>query len=104
MRFWNNDVLTNIEGVIEKIKETLGRKDTLTLTSFWRRRHPHPNPLPQGRGKECGCSPLREREEKENRGQGKLKRVKGVIKHLGMTEEGERCCELFYFFPGEKEL
>ena len=23
LRFWNNDVLTNIEGVLERIKETL---------------------------------------------------------------------------------
>lgn len=26
LRFWNNDVLTNIEGVLEKIKETLEGK------------------------------------------------------------------------------
>jgi len=24
MRFWNNDVMLNIEGVLEKIKEALG--------------------------------------------------------------------------------
>jgi len=37
LRFWNNEVLTNMEGVLEKIREAV---------------HPHLNPLP-----------LREREE-----------------------------------------
>jgi very-short-patch-repair endonuclease len=37
LRFWNNDVLANIEGVVETIRETL-------------RLHPHPNPPPEGRG------------------------------------------------------
>jgi very-short-patch-repair endonuclease len=33
LRFWNNDILTNREGVLETIE--------LALT------HPHPGPLPQ---------------------------------------------------------
>ncbi|WP_374649969.1 endonuclease domain-containing protein [Dongia sp.] len=37
LRFWNNDVLTNIEGVVETIRESL-------------RLHPHPDPPPEGRG------------------------------------------------------
>ncbi|MFD2030393.1 endonuclease domain-containing protein [Ancylobacter dichloromethanicus] len=41
IRFWNNDVLTNIDGVLLRIFETLR-----TVT-------PHPNPLPDGeRGQE----------------------------------------------------
>ena len=35
LRFWDNDVLKNIEGVLEVIR------DKLLLS-------PHPNPLPQG--------------------------------------------------------
>jgi very-short-patch-repair endonuclease len=38
LRFWNNDVLANPEGVYEAIKEAL-------------RHHPHPNP-PPSRGRE----------------------------------------------------
>ena len=34
LRFWDNQVFSNLEGVLEKIRDTL-------LT-------PHPNPLPQG--------------------------------------------------------
>ncbi len=41
VRFWNNDVLTNINGVLETIMTTL---DSLKSVS------PHPNPLPKGRG------------------------------------------------------
>jgi very-short-patch-repair endonuclease len=36
LRFWNNDVLENIDGVLEEIVATL------------RPRAPHPNPLPGG--------------------------------------------------------
>jgi very-short-patch-repair endonuclease len=38
MRFWNNDVLTNLAGVLERISEELKR--------------PHPCPLPKGEGRE----------------------------------------------------
>mgnify|MGYP006359807025 CR=1 FL=1 len=37
--FWNNDVLTNTDGVVESILDTL---DKLNLSP------PHPNPLPNG--------------------------------------------------------
>jgi very-short-patch-repair endonuclease len=36
LRFWNNDVLRNIEGVLQSIVETLSPSP------------PHPNPLPSG--------------------------------------------------------
>lgn len=36
LRFWNNDVLQNLDGVLESIVETLTP------------RPPHPNPLPNG--------------------------------------------------------
>jgi len=36
LRFWNNDVLRNMDGVVESIVETLNP------------RPPHPNPLPSG--------------------------------------------------------
>ena len=36
LRFWNNDILRNIDGVVESIVETLNP------------RPPHPNPLPNG--------------------------------------------------------
>ena len=36
LRFWDNDVLTNIEGVLEAILEALASPA------------PHPNPLPGG--------------------------------------------------------
>jgi very-short-patch-repair endonuclease len=39
LRFWNNDVLRNTDGVVESILDTL---DKLTP------RPPHPNPLPNG--------------------------------------------------------
>ena len=35
LRFWNNEVIGNLDGVLEKIREVL-------LNSF----HPHPRPLP----------------------------------------------------------
>lgn len=37
LRFWNNEVLTNISGVIERIDDAL--------------KSPHPGPLPKGEGK-----------------------------------------------------
>jgi very-short-patch-repair endonuclease len=33
LRFWNNEVITSMEGVLERISEVLGK--------------PHPNPLPE---------------------------------------------------------
>jgi very-short-patch-repair endonuclease len=36
LRFWNNDVLKNVQGVLEVILEALARPA------------PHPNPLPAG--------------------------------------------------------
>jgi very-short-patch-repair endonuclease len=36
LRFWNNDVLRNLDGVVESIVDTLSP------------RPPHPNPLPNG--------------------------------------------------------
>jgi very-short-patch-repair endonuclease len=41
LRFWNNDVIDNIEGVLEAIIEALDRHAHMQLT-------PHPGPLPQG--------------------------------------------------------
>jgi lysyl-tRNA synthetase class 2 len=41
LRFWNNDVLRNTDGVVESILDTLGK-----LTP----RPPHPLPLPNGEG------------------------------------------------------
>ncbi|TDQ82038.1 very-short-patch-repair endonuclease [Dongia mobilis] len=38
LRFWNNDVIENIGGVVEKIRADLRLHD------------PHPNPPPEGRG------------------------------------------------------
>ena len=42
MRFWNADVMTNLDGVLEAIYAMAAA----------RRKPPHPNPLPKGRGKE----------------------------------------------------
>lgn len=39
LRFWNNDVLTNISGVLEEILSTLPQHAPVP---------PHPNPLPDG--------------------------------------------------------
>jgi very-short-patch-repair endonuclease len=39
LRFWNNDVIRNIEGVLEDILRTIERP---------RSGSPHPNPLPSG--------------------------------------------------------
>jgi primosomal protein N' (replication factor Y) len=42
LRFWNNDILQNLEGVFQRITEALGPS-------------PHPNPPPQaGEGEICG--------------------------------------------------
>jgi very-short-patch-repair endonuclease len=41
LRFWNNDVIENIEGVLERIAEEL-RRQAASVGS------PHPAPLPQG--------------------------------------------------------
>jgi len=39
LRFWNNDVLTNLDGVLEEILSTLPQSTPVP---------PHPNPLPSG--------------------------------------------------------
>ncbi len=39
LRFWNNDVLRNIDGVLERIVETLNQQISVP---------PHPSPLPNG--------------------------------------------------------
>jgi very-short-patch-repair endonuclease len=39
LRFWNNDVMQNIDGVLEEIVRTLKQQ---------RPEPPHPNPLPRG--------------------------------------------------------
>ncbi len=44
VRFWNNDVMSNIEGVLSEIAKTAGVAP------------PHPNPLPPGEG--VASSPL----------------------------------------------
>jgi very-short-patch-repair endonuclease len=41
LRIWNNDVVENMDGVLERIAEEL-RRLTASVNS------PHPNPLPQG--------------------------------------------------------
>jgi len=38
MRFWNNDVLANTDGVVETILDTLNHHSAVP---------PHPNPLPE---------------------------------------------------------
>ena len=44
IRFWNNDVLNNIEGVMTKIKEETSQQTP-----------PHPSPLPEGEGTKRIC-------------------------------------------------
>ena len=39
LRFWNNDILTNMEGVLTVVLEALGGPI--------KEEHPHPDPLPQ---------------------------------------------------------
>ena len=39
LRFWNNDVLTNTDGVVQSILESLNQQPVVP---------PHPNPLPNG--------------------------------------------------------
>ena len=48
LRLWNNDVMSNIEGVLSEIAKTAGAAP------------PHPNPLPLGEGVRtvCASSPL----------------------------------------------
>ena len=41
LRFWNNDVMENMEGVLQRIIEALSRQASVACT-------PHPDPLPQG--------------------------------------------------------
>ena len=57
LRFWNNDVLLNIDGVLERVIEHL----PLPSTSL-----PLPSPSPMERGSETNTSPLeRSREARE---------------------------------------
>jgi very-short-patch-repair endonuclease len=44
IRFWNNDALTNLDGVLETVASTL---QTLPVVP------PHPNPLPDGEREPC---------------------------------------------------
>jgi very-short-patch-repair endonuclease len=46
LRFWNNDVLSNTEGVLESIAAALSE----TMSVRTRGAAPHPNPLPAERG------------------------------------------------------
>lgn len=53
LRFWNNDVLQNIEGVYDMIVNEIDKKEktlTPTLSLKGAEEIPHPNPLPEGRG------------------------------------------------------
>ena len=48
LRYWNNDVMKNLDGVLEDIAATLSRTPSVTLSPS----APHPGPLPFGeRGK-----------------------------------------------------
>ncbi len=48
LRYWNNDVTKNLDGVLEDIVATLSRAPSLTIPPS----APHPGPLPSGeRGK-----------------------------------------------------
>ena len=53
LRFWNNDVLTNLAGVVERIIEVL--------------KSPHPCPLPKGEGREKSSIVSSARRVKERR-------------------------------------
>ena len=44
LRFWNNDVMKNLEGVLEEIVATLPQTPSDSLTPS----APHPDPLPSG--------------------------------------------------------
>ncbi len=44
LRYWNNDVMKNLDGVLEDIVATLSRTPCVTLAP----RAPHPDPLPFG--------------------------------------------------------
>jgi len=41
LRFWNNDIIENMDGVLQRIAEGLERQAFVGCT-------PHPSPLPQG--------------------------------------------------------
>lgn len=41
LRFWNNDVTENMDGVLQQIADALNRPASVAVT-------PHPAPLPQG--------------------------------------------------------
>ena len=47
VRFWNNDVLTNVEGVLQYIAERLNKAPSPGL------RFAKPDLSPEGRGEEC---------------------------------------------------
>ncbi len=46
LRFWNNDVIQNTEGVLEAINEALSSHELESLSQA--SEPPHPNPLPYG--------------------------------------------------------
>jgi very-short-patch-repair endonuclease len=48
LRFWNNDVMQNIDGVLEDIVSTLKQQ---------RSEPPHPSPLPLGEREPCRAKP-----------------------------------------------
>jgi lysyl-tRNA synthetase class 2 len=45
LRFWNNDVLSNTDGVLEEILKTVNHRA---------QEPPHPDPLPSGERERCG--------------------------------------------------
>lgn len=62
IRFWNNDVLGNIEGVMTKLKEETASLSLREKTGVREKQtepsvqaSPHPNPLPEGEGAKRIC-------------------------------------------------
>jgi very-short-patch-repair endonuclease len=49
IRFWNNDVLTNMDGVLETIVQVLGEQEQ-------KEEDPHPSPLPRAGEGEKGAA------------------------------------------------
>lgn len=50
LRFWNNDVLSNVEGVLAKVSLSLGKGTEQHELRDFSPRTPSPNPLPRGEG------------------------------------------------------
>ena len=46
LRFWNSDVLTNLEGVVDTIRHQAGLETAFNHREGIARGHPHPKPLP----------------------------------------------------------